>query len=626
MIPSFRGLFISIVRGSFTVLLAASYATNTFSADYKIQHLEPMNWWVGMNNPDLQLMVHGESIAELRPEINYPGVTLTKTERTSNKNYLFINLRIAPGTAPGALELQFVNEGGVQLRVPYRLEARREGSAMRESFSAKDAIYLITPDRFANGNPGNDSHPSMLEQVNRSSPTGRHGGDIAGIKQHLDYIAGMGFTMIWPTPLIENNQPSYSYHGYSPTDFYQIDPRMGSNEEFRELVAAARGRNIGFIKDIVLNHIGTGHWWMKDLPSDDWINYPNGNVFTNNQHTTVVDIHAAPEEVVQFTDGWFVKTMPDLNQHNPLLARYLIQNTIWWVEYADLAGIREDTYAYSDKSFLAKWGKALAEEYPHLNIVGEEMNYTPAILAYWQKGVVNRDGYVSHLPTLMDFPVVDLMPQVLNADERSGNGLIKLYEMIANDFVYADPMKLMVFPDNHDMSRIYSLLHGNLDLLKSSLLFTATTRGMAQFYYGTEVLIESPYERNDGLLRADFPGGWDGDSVNGFTGRGLNARQKDAQTFLRTLLTWRKFSPAIAEGTLIHYIPRGGHYVYFRLHDRERVMVVINKNKERSAVDLARFQRILKGQHQGVNIITGERVDLTSPLSLRSLESVAVTF
>jgi glycosidase len=313
-----------------------------------------------------------------------------------------------------------------------------------------------------------------------------------------------------------------------------------------------------------------------------------------------------------------------------LLARYLIQNTIWWIEYADLSGVREDTYAYSDKEFLARWSRAVLDEYPHLNIVGEEMNSNPHILAYWQKGVVNRDGYVSHLPTLMDFPVVYLMPEVLNAEETASSGLIKLYEMIANDFVYADPMKLMLFPDNHDMSRIYSLLHENLQLLKTSLLFTATTRGIPQFYYGTEVLTKSPLVRNDGLLRADFPGGWAGDKVNGFSAQGLSADQREVQNYLRTLLTWRKSSRAIAEGTLTHYIPENGHYVYFRRYEKgqeqEQVMVVINKNKTASALDLNRFGRLLQGRKNGVDVISGKKVDLTKPLTLAPLESVAIYF
>jgi len=596
------------------------------AANYKIEHLEPLHWWVGMKNPDVQLMVHGAGIARLTPELQYAGVSLRGVERTDNNNYLFINLHIAPNTKPGEINIRFTKDGNEVLQTSYRLEKRRIGSAERKSFSAKDVVYLITPDRFANGNPANDSHPEMIEAANRTSPIGRHGGDIKGIAQQLDYIAGMGFTMIWPTPLIENNQPQYSYHGYSPTNLYRIDPRMGTNDDYKKMVAQARKKGLGVINDIVLNHIGSGHWWMKDLPATDWLNYQSGFVHTNNQHTTVLDIHVAPEDRQQFTDGWFVETMPDMNHKNPLLARYLIQNTIWWIEFADLSGIREDTYAYSDKHFLARWSKAVLEEYPQLNIVGEEMNSNPHILAYWQKGVKNRDGYESHLPSLMDFPVVYLTPEVLNAQETDSSGLIKLYEMIANDFVYADPMNLMLFPDNHDMSRIYSLLHENLDLLKTSLLFVATTRGIPQYYYGTEVLIKSPYVRDDGLLRADMPGGWKGDKANAFTRKGLTSAQREVQDYLQRLLLWRKTSAAVTQGTLTHYIPQSGHYVYFREHGKQRVMVVINKNKTESQLDLSRFKRILGETASGTNVLTGKTINLRAPLVLLPLQSQAIEF
>ena len=605
------------------VLCSPVWAT---AANYKVDHLEPMHWWVGMKNPNLQLLLHGENIAQLTPVVNYGGVSLLGVERTSNPNYLFVNLQIMPSAKAGDLSIRLIKNGVAELTLPYRLEKRREGSAMRSSFSAKDVVYLVTPDRFANGDDRNDSHSDMLEKANRVDPVGRHGGDIKGVAAHLDYMANMGFTMLWPTPLIENNQPEYSYHGYSPTNLYRIDPRFGSNEDYKNLVASANKKGIGVIQDIVLNHIGSGHWWMKDLPANDWLNYQTGFVPTNNQHTSVLDVHVAPEDAQRFTDGWFVESMPDMNQRNPLLEKYLIQNTIWWIEYANLSGIREDTYAYSDKAFLARWADNILDEYPHFNIVGEEMNSNPHILAYWQKGALNRDGYESNLPSLMDFPIVYLMPEVLTAEESYSSGLIKLYEMIANDFVYADPMKLMVFPDNHDMSRIYSLLHENLDLWKASILFTATTRGIPQFYYGTEVLTKSPIERNDGLLRADFPGGWKSDKASAFTGKGLSEQQREAQVYLKKLLQWRKTSAAVTQGSLIHYIPQFGHYVYFRQHEKQTVMVVINKNKLDSSLDLSRFKRILGDAALGKDVITGASIDLTKPLLLRPLHSLAIEF
>ncbi len=606
------------------VLIASLSMSWAAAAPYQVQHVEPPNWWVGMKHSQLQLMVHGERIAELQPAIAYPGVRILDVERTDNPNYLFIKVQVERGAKPGQFDITLRRGRATITSVPYRLEARRKDSAQRRGFDAGDAVYLITPDRFANGDPTNDVVAGMPDKTDRSVPLARHGGDLKGMQAGLDYVREMGFTMIWPTPLLENNQSAYSYHGYALTDYYKIDARFGSNADFRQYVAAANARGIGVIHDVVLNHIGTGHWWMKDLPTKDWLNYQQGFVPTNNQHSTVQDIHAAPEERRRFLDGWFVASMPDLNQRNALVARYLIQNTLWWIEYANLAGIREDTFSYADTAFLARWCRAVLDEYPRLNIVGEEMDDHPHVVAYWQKGAKNRDGYDAGLPSLMDFPVVDLMPAVLTQPERYDAGFIKLYETIASDFLYADPMKLMVFPDNHDRSRIFSLLHENLDLLKTSLLFTATTRGIPQIYYGTEVLTRSPIERDDGLLRADMPGGWSGDAVNAFTGAGLSPAQRDAQDFVRKLFNWRKTSGAVKAGKLLHYIPQDGRYVYFRYDGRQTVMVVLNKGASDGTLDLARFMAMIKGAAHGRNVITGETVDLQAPLALKAMTSVAI--
>lgn len=601
-----------------------SLSTNLSAASYKLQQIEPLNWWVGMSHSELQIMVHGEGISALEPELDYKGVKLIGVERTANPNYLFLNLVIDASTKPGKIPVRLKQGKYTLAKFDYSLEARRKDSAMRSSFTSKDAIYLITPDRFANGTAKNDSVPALLEKANRANSNGRHGGDIQGMLQHLDYVADLGFTMLWPTPLTENNQPEYSYHGYSLTDYYHIDSRFGSNEDFKNFVAAASKKGLGVIQDIVLNHIGSGHWWMKDLPAPDWLNFQTGFVPTNHLHTTAMDIHAASTDHKLFTDGWFVESMPDLNQRNSLLAKYLMQNSVWWIEYANLSGVREDTYSYSDANFLAAWGKYILEEYPHFNMVGEEMNSNPQILSYWQQGNHNRDGYESSLPSLMDFPVVFLMPSVLNAEESRSQGFVKLYEMLANDFVYADPMKLVVFPDNHDTSRIYSLLYENLNLLKTSMIFTATTRGIPQFYYGSEVLAKSPIEREDGLVRSDMPGGWAGDYINAFTGKGLSADQADAQRTLKTLLRWRKTNAAVQTGKLVHFVPEAGTYVYFRYTDTQKVMVVLNKNKQDTDLDLKRFGELLNGEGVGKNILTGESIDLSRPLKLKAMTSVVI--
>jgi glycosidase len=595
------------------------------AASPQVSRIEPPNWWVGMKGRNLQLMVHGERIADATPSVRYAGVRLLGTHTTDNPNFLFIDLDISKAALPGQMQLVFKRKGEADTHISYSLLSRRQGSAQRQGFGSKDAIYLLMPDRFANGDVANDVLPGMGDATDRAVPTARHGGDLRGMTQGLDYIRDMGFTMVWPTPLNENKQAQYSYHGYALTDYYKIDPRFGSNRDYKDFVAAAKQRGLGVIQDIVVNHIGAGHWWMQDMPSADWINFQKqGYVPTNNRHSTVQDPHAAPADRQLFLDGWFDTQMPDMNQRNPLVARYLIQNTLWWVEYADLAGIREDTYPYADPQFLKRWSDTVMDEYPHLNIVGEEMHLNSAVLAYWQKGKHNQDGYQSGLPSLMDFPISDAMPAILQEVDGWDTGLGRLYELIAGDFVYPDPMNLMIMPDNHDRSRIFSVLKEDLDLWKTLMIFNTTTRGYPQIFYGTEVLMKSPMVRDDGLLRGDFPGGWPGDAVNAFTGQGLSSQQKDAQQTLRKLLNWRKGHSAVTQGKLTHYIPEGCHYVYFR-HDAKRAaMVVMNKCKSDTELKLTRFQASLIGKTRGINVLTNQAVSVLQPLQLRARESVVL--
>jgi len=609
-----------------TILTAIAFvlAASTHAAATEIDHVEPMNWWIGMKDPHLQIMVHGAGIADMAASLHYPGVELIDTEHTDNRNYLFLNLLIHPDAQPGTFPIVFAQAGAAKASLQYRLEARRSGSAERRGFDASDSVYLLMPDRFANGDPGNDDMPGMLDKANRSDSDGRHGGDLRGMEAHLGYIHDLGFTMIWPTPLLENNESRYSYHGYAQTDLYRVDSRFGSNEDYRRYAAAANELGMGVIHDIVLNHIGINHWWMRDLPAADWVHSPKNIIYTNHLHSAIQDIHAAPEERARFTDGWFDDHMPDLNQRNPLLARYLIQNSIWWIEYANLSGIREDTFSYADKTFLRHWCDAVIAEYPHLNIVGEEMQEEPYRVAYWQKGALNQDGYDSGLPSLMDFPVVDLLPQVLNAEEGHGQGWMRLYEMISADYLYANPMNLMVFPDNHDRSRIFSLLHEDIDHVKTALLFDATTRGIPQMFYGTEIFIPSPIERNDGVLRADMPGGWAGDKSSAFTGVGMSPAQLDMQNFVRKLFNWRKTSHAVQAGKLLHYRPENGCYVYFRYDGAHTVMVVLNKNTQDSVLDLARFKPMIKNITRAHDVLADRTVDLTAPLVLKAKTSAVL--
>ena len=571
-----------------------------------------------MKYKSLQLMVHGEGLAELKPRLHCPGVVLRGSTPGSSRNYLFVDLEIGAQARPGLCRLEFLRGRQVQVRHDYRLLERAGGSAQRIGFGPKDAIYLIVPDRFANGNAGNDNVPGLGDQAQRSDSNGRHGGDLQGMTEHLDYIAGMGFTQIWPTPLLENKQPQYSYHGYSATDLYQIDPRFGSNADSFRFIVQARAKGLGVIQDIVPNHIGSGHWWMADLPSPDWINPALPYTETNHRHTTQQDPYAVASDRERFTKGWFVPTMPDLNQRNPRVATYLVQNAIWWIESAGLSGLRVDTYPYSDKAFLTRWSKALLDEYPRLTLVGEEMNSNPAMLAYWLRGHRNPDGYVSHMPAMMDFPLHGVLREALTEPEGQGYGvgLGKLYEAMVNDSQYPEPARMVLFEGNHDTNRIFSALGEDAALNRMAMVVIATTRRTPQLFYGSEILMTSPLQREDGQVRADFPGGWAGDAVNAFTGQGLSAPQLDAQNDLRRLLNWRKTARVVHEGALLHYAPQAGEYVYFRPTDKARLMVVLNKNTAPTDLDTRRFAEMLTAESKGVDVTTGERHELGSLLML----------
>jgi len=586
--------------------LIALLAVSTANGEWAIDHLEPPFWWAGMENSTLELLVHGERVAELEPALDHAGVAIAQVHRTSNSNYLFIELELDDDVAPGTFVIDFHHAGESQVRQRYELRTRENGSATREGFNASDVIYLVTPDRFANGDPGNDRVDGLMDGLDRSDPHGRHGGDLAGIIDHLDYIEDMGYTQIWLNPVLENNQPEASYHGYATTDFYRVDARFGDNALYRKLSAEASERGIGLIMDFIPNHSGSEHRWMRDLPSEDWISHGGEFVGTTHKRESLFDPNGAEIDRKRFSDGWFVPSMPDLNQRNPRLASYLIQNSIWWTEYASLSGFRVDTWPYSDKNFLTEWARRMLEEYPQLNIVGEEWVTNPAIVAYWQKGSLRQDGYESYLPSLMDFPLHDAVIKGLKEEEGWGTGLDRIYTMLANDFLYGDPHNLVVFPDNHDMSRIYTQLDERFDLYRMSLVFFLTTRGIPQLYYGDEILMANPGTDAHGVIRSDFPGGWQADERNGFTGEGLTDLQQEAQHLTRRLLNWRKTASAVHRGKLTQFVPEGQAYIYFRHDDEQTVMVVLNKADDARPLDVSRFREVMGEAESGTDIVTGE--------------------
>jgi len=586
----------------------------------EIERVEPPNWWIGFNNPDVQLLVYGEGIGAYQPSVDYPGVAVRESTSTDNPNYLFVRLRIDADAEPGGFDIVFSGAGGT-ITHPYRLDTRNADPEHTRGFSPRDAIYLITPDRFANGDPENDAIEGLGDIVDRARPGARHGGDLRGIIDRLDYIAGLGFTAVWLNPVLENAMPDYSYHGYATTDFYRVDPRMGSNAELAELARSGREKGVGLIMDMIVNHAGLHHWWMADPPASDWVHEWDGYVETTHAKTLSVDPYGAEIDRREFFDGWFVPTMPDLDQDNPLLAEYLIQNAIWWIEYLGLAGVRMDTYPYSGRPFMAEWTRRVMAEFPDFNVVGEEWTDNPLIVAYWQGApagsagnLTKHDGYRSWLPSVMDFPLNSVLAPALTAGESFAEGWIELYSMLANDVLYPDPGNLVIFGDNHDMMRIWSRLGEDYALFELAMAYLATMRGAPQVYYGTEILAASSGDH--GVIRSDFPGGWAGDSADAVTGAGLAGEQLQAQALVRKLFNWRKTATAVHEGELTHFLPKDGVYVYFRTLAGERVMVVLNKNAGPHALDPARFAEALGDAQSGTDIIRGETHNLTSPLNL----------
>ena len=594
------------MRKLYLFIISIAFSISTFALN--VDRVEPMFWWVGMKNPSVQLMVHGQEIAMTEISLTYPGVKIQTISRQENPNYVFIDLSISPEAKAGSFPIQFRKNKKEVVSYTYELKTREAHSANRKGFDGSDVIYLITPDRFVNGNPANDAVVGMKELPNRSHMNGRHGGDIQGIKNSLDYLSGMGFTSVWLNPVLENNMTQVSYHGYSTTDFYKVDPRYGTNEEYRELGKAIHGKGMKLMMDMIFNHIGSEHWWMNDMPSADWLNFYPEYKITTHRRTVNQDPHASEADKKAMSDGWFVPSMPDMNQRNPFLLNYLIQNSIWWTEYVGLDGIRMDTYPYPDKLAMAEWTNRMLEEYPDFYMVGEEWSMNPATVAYWQKGKLNQDGYVSNLPGLMDFPLNNAVVQSLKNPETWGGGLVTLYEALSNDFQFANPDKLVIFPDNHDMSRFYTQLGENVDLLKMGIAYYATTRGIPQLFYGTEILMSNPGTEEHGVIRSDFPGGWAGDQVNAFTGTGLTDKQKQAQEYIRKVLNWRKTNTIVQSGELKHFAPENGIYVYFRYNQSGKVMVVLNKNAQEKTIDTGRFSEVMGNCTSGKEIISGNTI------------------
>lgn len=557
-----------------------------------------------MKNTKLQLMVHGSDISKSEIEINYTGIQLVGVDRVENTNYIFINLNIDPKTKPGSFEIVFNFPKKKIIKYIYHLQERNPESPNLKGFDASDVIYLLYPDRFANGDPLNNEYNELYDKYNRNDIHGRHGGDLQGIINHLDYFNELGVTTLWLNPVLENNQLSWSYHGYAITDFYKVDPRFGDNDLYKEFVALAHSKGMKVVKDLVFNHCGDMHWWMNDLPMPDWLNQWPDFTQSNYRQLTAFDPHASQLDGKLMTNGWFARQMPDLNQQNPYLAKYLIQNSIWWIEYANLNGFRMDTHTYCDKHFMSRWCEAVMAEFPNFSIVGETWYNHPLWVAYWQKDARNPDGYNSNLEYVMDFPMMLALQKAFDEPDGWETGMARIYELLAHDCVYADYNNLLVFLDNHDKGRFHRDSTLELSRLKLGLAYILTTRGVPQIYYGTEIILPGDDALGHGDIRRDFPGGWTSDSRSAFNASGRTKKENEIWNYAAKILHWRKGATAIHNGRLIHFSPDNGIYVYFRQNHKQCAMVIINNSHENREVITERFGEILSAYASGFEVIT----------------------
>lgn len=595
----------------FALLFSSSFA---FA---QADRVEPPFWWSGMHNPELQIMFCGKDIAQYTPSVS-GNVVITGVTKTENPNYVFVMID-TKNLPASELIFSFKNKNKVAFTQKYQLKERKANSSERPSYDASDMIYLIMPDRFANGNAGNDSAKGTAEKADRNNPDGRHGGDIEGVIKNLDYIQELGATTVWSTPLCEDNHPRGSYHGYAQTDVYKIDPRYGSNEDYLRLSAELKKRDMKLVMDYVTNHWGSEHWMYKDLPTYEWVHQFPGYSQSNYRMTAQFDPNASAIDAKQCMDGWFVPSMPDLNQSNPLVLNYLTQNAIWWIEYADLDGFRVDTYSYNDKAGIAKWTKAITDEYPYFNIVGEVWMHDQAQMAYWQKDskVAAIQSYNSYLPSVMDFTLHDALGNVFNEDKAGWDtGMQKVYDNFTNDFLYPNINSILVFAENHDTGRFNQIYKNDFKKYQMAMTLVATVRGIPQLYYGSEIGMAGDKGKGDGDIRHDFPGGWAGDSNNAFTKAGRTAEQQQFFDFTSKLFTWRKNKEVIHTGKTMHYQPDNNVYVYFRYNDKETVMVVENNSNESRTFKTARFAERIKNYRSGTDVLTGKSVSLTGDVTM----------
>ncbi len=589
----------------------------------QVDRIEPPFWYEEMRHSNLQILFYGKNIAQNKVTVS-GGITITEILKTENPNYLFVTIN-TENCKPQDLVFSFKNGKKIFTEI-YSIKKRKENSKFRKSFDSSDMVYLIMPDRFANGDANNDSTTNTTEKADRENPGGRHGGDIKGIINNLDYIQSLGATAIWTTPLLEDNDKTYSYHTYGQSDVYKIDPRYGTNTDYVFLSSEMKKRNMKLIMDYVTNHWGAEHWMYKDMPSYNWFHQFPGYAQSNYRMTTQYDPNASKRDLKYCADGWFVPSMPDLNQSNPLVLNYLIQNAIWWIEFANLNGFRVDTYSYNDKEGIAKWTKSITDEYPYFNIVGEVWMHDQAQISYWQKDspIAKIQSYNSYLPSVMDFTLHDVFGTVFN-ENNSGwfDGMIKFYDNFVNDFLYQNPNNLLVFAENHDTNRFNEIYKYDFKKYKLAMTILATTRGIPQLYYGSEIGMGGDKNNGgDSQIRQDFPGGWESDSKNAFVQTQQNDVQKQYFDFTATLFNWRKNKSVIHNGKLTQYIPENNVYVYFRHNDKQSVMVIVNNNIDKQVINCSRFAENIAAFTQGKDVLTNNTISVKNTIEIKGQSSL----
>ena len=631
--------------------LLATFAAN---AAVNIDRVEPTNWYAGMKNPSLQLMVYGKGIKQANVSTDYAGVKVDSVVRLDSPDYLLVYLNLQ-GAQPGTMKLNF-EQGGKKKQVNYDIKRRDMPGEARQGFTNADVLYMLMPDRFADGNVKNNVVKGMLDQLCvRTEPSLRHGGDLEGIRQHLDYFNELGVTTLWFTPVLENDMPGggghSSYHGYATTDYYNVDPRFGTNEDYRRLVDEAHQKGLKVVMDMIFNHCGFEHPWVADMPSKDWFNKPewlapenqtaehqknigtvDGAAKVNDKYlqtsyklTPVLDPYASKVDLTETVDGWFVPTMPDLNQRNPHVIKYLIQNSEWWIESAGIDGIRMDTYPYADRDAMAHWMKVLGEEYPHFNTVGETWVTEPAYTAAWQKDSKLSEKN-SYLPTVMDFAFFDRINSAKKEETDDWwNGMNRLYNVFCYDYLYPNPKSVMAFIENHDTDRFLGEGKDTL-ALKQALSLLLTINRTPQLYYGTEVLMNGIKSVTDGNVRKDFPGGWAGDKHNAFTAEGRTQAENQMFNWLSNLLHWRQGNEVITKGKQTQFCPQKGVYVIARQYKGKNVMTVINGKNEANELNVSRYAEIIGSHDKATDVTNGRTVLINKNVKLRPRQSMILEF